>query len=199
MRTLRLLPCLLLLAACSGNTPSLSKNLENPLYAEYYYNDLASTLANIEILKDRKDNAELLKDTAVVDVMHEAKDSATAAAAAARKIRDKAAVGDFIPASESEQGLIMLLGDMFYTGPSFNSPPGPSLHFYISNVLDPREGVFPDPTAIDIGAVEQPYGAAAYPLPSSVKGRYKTVVLYDTVLKRVFGFAQLDYGPDAAN
>jgi len=67
------------------------------------------------------------------------------------------------------------------------------LHVYLTNAVDPRDVAFPDPSAKDIGLIASPYGAQSYALaltPDELK-KYRTVVLLDRELNRIYGFAQL--------
>lgn len=192
-------PLLLLsviLAGCGTATgPSQSDLLQNPLYAEYFFNDLAETLATIEIQKDLPANAELIADADRLQAARDAKEDAIASGNAARKLRDSASVGEFVPDKELPRGNVMLRDGMLFTGPAFDTPPGPSLHVYLSPVIDPRDGTFPDAKAIDVGRLEQTYGTFAMPLPPDIDLKtIRTVVLYDTVLQRLYGFAQLSQG-----
>lgn len=194
-----LLPALLLLSACSSTGQSLSENLKNPLFAEYYYQDLATTLADVEINATLPGNAALLKDPARKALLEQQKTQATQNASTAQKVRDRASTGDFVSANESEQGTVMLVDGTLFTNPAFNSPAGPSLHIFLTTVIDPTDkpSAFPDSSALDLGLVNQPYGTSSYTLPSgAAKTHYRTVVLYDTMLRSIYGFAQLSDGPD---
>ncbi len=187
------------LSACGAPTSSMThdESMRNPLYAEYYWNDLVDTLTNIEIDATRKENAEFLKEKGNLDRLHSLKEDALAAAKKERAKRDDGASGPFARDTEETQGFIMLLDNVLYTNPSFNTPPGPSLHIYLSPVVDPRDAVFPDPDATDLGLLQQPYGAQTMVLSKEPAKKPHVVVLYDTVLKRIYGFAQLSYGPNA--
>lgn len=65
---------------------------------------------------------------------------------------------------------------------------------YVSNAVDPRDVNFPDDTAIDLGQLESPYGMQRYSVPGAEEEvqQYRTVVLFDKSLERIYGFAQLD-------
>ena len=51
---------------------------------------------------------------------------------------------------------------------------------------------FPDATAIDLGALEYPYGAIVLQVPHQQQPeKYRSLVLWDSTFKRMYGFAQL--------
>ncbi len=187
-----------LVAACTSPNLSLKEQLQNPLFAEIYYNDLVDTLTNIEIGQDRADNIEFMKNKAAVARMRKVKESALKSSQEARSAHDRGLSGSFVSASETVNGEVLIVDDMLYTDPTFNTPPGSQLHLYLTSVLDPRDVPFPAKDDTDLGALEHPYGASSLKL-SLVKGdpKPRSVVLYDTLLSRIYGFAQLSAGPDA--
>lgn len=190
-----LLASLVVLAGCSGGTAGAL--LENPLYAEYYFNDFAERMANIEIQKDDPLNKAILDDERLLSALREAKDDALAKGSAAKKMRDKGGVGTLVPVAEFPAGNVMVLGSMLYTDPAFSVPPGPDLHFVLTTMVDPREGEFPDPESASVGIVQN-YGASAYAVPAPPEGKqWRSVAVYDKTLRRLYAFAQLNYGPAA--
>lgn len=203
MRTtpLFLLLSLALVGCSSAGQATLDQHLQNPLFAEQYWGDYAQRLADIEIYKDLPHNKEIVEDTKRLASLRSLKEEALSKHRAATKTRDRAATAMMTTLSELSQGEVMLVDNVLYTDPLFDTPPGPDLHMYVSEITDPRDVEFPDPTAIDLGVVYQPYGAGAYPIPErpSDAKRLYTVILYDKELKRLYAFAQLQLGPDAGN
>jgi hypothetical protein len=81
---------------------------------------------------------------------------------------------------------------MLYLSSDFVSKPGTNLHVYLTTVVDPRDGSFPDPTAIDLGAIQTVYGAQQFAVPKQEKPELlRTFVLWDKGFNRLYGFAQL--------
>lgn len=191
----KLLLLAVLLTGCTPGAVSLDKLLKNPLYAEYYYSDLADRLATIEINREVTQNKPITDNAELMRILTETKDRATANAAAAQKARDRAGVGGLVPVLEDVRGQVMLIDGTLFTGPTFDTPPGVDLQLYLSPSIDPRDVVFPDDGSVAIGPVTHHYGAAAYDAPHG--HQWRTAVLYDLALHRIYGFAQLTYGPDA--
>lgn len=186
------------LTGCSGSA-SLESLLQNPLYAEYYHNDLADRLATIELQGDYPANKPVMDNAELLSLAREAREQAVVEAATARKARDRGATGGFVPVAEQVSGQVMLVDDTLFTGPTFNTPPGVDLQLYLSVAIDPRDVVWPDDSAVALGNVQQHYGAGAYSASADApEGKqWRTVVLYDAALKRIYGFVQLSYGPEA--
>ena len=180
---------LLTLVACGVRATGGSANemLNNPLYAEWYYKDLVEDMMNMEIQNDPITQDE--KKKAVIDATRQ---DALELAKEATKRRQTGVSGHFTPGQENVQGQALLLSGILYLGPDFDAVPGPSLHLYLTTAVDPRDLKFPDPTALDLGVLHGPYGAQAYLLPRAQQDLlYRSVVLWDTKLDRLYGFAQL--------
>ncbi|MEK7218415.1 MAG: DM13 domain-containing protein, partial [Patescibacteria group bacterium] len=100
--------------------------------------------------------------------------------------------GSFVSIKETTLGIALLRGRTVSLSPDFETSPGPNLHLILTTMLDPRDGEFPDKTSVDAGGLESPYGAQEYALSESATMEgLRTAVIYDTKLKRMYGFAQL--------
>ncbi|MDB4978913.1 MAG: hypothetical protein JWM56_1099 [Candidatus Peribacteria bacterium] len=176
-----------LLAACGNATVNQSKTLinelKNPLFAERYYEDLIGTLVNIEIREP--DTA--AKESALISKL---KNDALEKAKEQTRIKRSGVLGRFVAAKQTPEGPVLLVNNTLYFGTDFITEPGPSLHVYLTKVVDPTQKIFPDSNALDAGRLESPYGAQSYTIKNG-SGSYQTAVLYDTELKRLYGFAQL--------
>jgi len=192
-RQLCILGSALLLTACGSTiqtSNTLEEHLKNPLFAERYYEDLVGRMTEIQIRNP--DLSE--KDKDLASVVEKTKNDALEAAKAEARKRMQGMSGRFIELEEATQGFSLLRENTFYLSSDFVTYPGPSLHMYLTAVVDPRDVTFPDATAIDLGLISSPYGHQSYSVPQvadSGSGALRTAVLYDTTLKRVYGFAQL--------
>ena len=66
------------------------------------------------------------------------------------------------------------------------------MRVYLTTAVDPRGVNFPDASALSLGLLQTPYGAQEYAFDESDSNpEFRTVVLYDTRLERIYGFAQL--------
>ena len=176
-----------LLAGCSAARPTLSDHMTNPLFAERYGEELVNRMTELEIQKDPLiENAE---KKAVIDQVRE---QWMERAKKARDVQREGATGEFAEMKEYVRGRALLLGNTLYLSTTFESEPGPSLHLYLTTAVDPRDIAFPDPTAVDLGELQSPYGAQTVAVPN-VKdfSILRTLVLWDTTLDRLYGFAQL--------
>lgn len=187
-----LLP-LLSLAACGtksneGATVTLEQLLENPLYAEQYYDELLDRMVNLEIQQDP-----LLEDGGKQSFVDDTqRDALTKAKEATAKQRE-GSMGTFVPVKEEPMGETLYVDNVVYVGPTFTTPPGPTLSIYLSTLVDPRDAAFPEEQALDLGRLESPYGAQRYSVPPVENPLlYRTVVLYDKKLERIYGFAQIN-------
>ncbi len=181
----------LFLAACSGSTPansvSLDESLQNPLFAQRYYTDLSEQMVSLELRKDpilqKADKKSLVERTRIQATKH-------AEEAAARQ--GKGMNGSLMSPKDLTIGTVTFLDGALFFSTDFIATPGPSLHVYLTNAVDPRDVRFPDETAIDLGALKNPYGAQTYVLSKKDATRtYRTAVLWDNALGSLYGFAQL--------
>lgn len=175
----------LALTACgsSASFPSPQALERNPLFVYARESLLVQHLTDIEIA-----------GKAATGSLTTYKQVATRAAQDAQAAMQSGWLGVFVPAADEVMGTALLLPGTLYFGPSFVMPPTPAPHIYLSNTVDPRDGAFPDETAVDLGPLLSPFGAMTLPLPTgtTVDGTLRTVVLYDETLKRLIGFAQLE-------
>jgi hypothetical protein len=195
-RSLLLAPLVCLaLAACgqTGPTVTFEQQMRNPLFAERYWEELTDRMVQLHVLKDP-----LLQDPKLAQVAEETRVSALANAQAATKWREKGMIGAFQGGREETGGHALLLDGTLYLGTDFLVYPGPSLHIYVTTLLDPRAGTgataLPDAGSIDLGTVQNPYGAQEYRVPAKEgvdAAKLRTVVLWDTKLRRLYSFAQL--------
>ncbi|MDO8649082.1 MAG: hypothetical protein Q7R81_04860 [Candidatus Peregrinibacteria bacterium] len=179
----------LLLSACGEQeaqaNPSRAALLKNPLYAERYWDNMVDLLVELAIQNDPI----LAEKQSVLDKWRE---EGLKEAQDATGTQRGGTIGPFIPVKANVRGEALYLGDTVYLGPEFETVGGPSLHLYLTTIADPREGTFPDETSIDLGELATPYSAQQY-LVGEVENpvQYRTVVLWDTRLGLLYGFAQL--------
>lgn len=187
---------LLLLAGCSGLAGPVSQDpMENPLVAEQYEAELVDHFVNLQI---RNDVA--LRDDALRQAADKARTLALTRAQETTKRVNEGIRGNFYGVHEETEGTALLLDDRLYFGVDFLVTPGGNLRVFVTRAVDPRDEPFPDDSAVDLGALRIPYGAQAYAVPTtndaedaedSEEVRHVTVVIYDAMLKRIHGFAQL--------
>ncbi len=177
------------LTACGGSVASAPSAdlIKNPLYTKQYYDDLGQRMVDIIISEDDA----LKKDPALKTYIGNVKDEATRRSKEANTVIVKGLLGSFVPVKEQPQGHVLVTDSAVYLGADFITDPGPELHVYLTKNVDPRDGTFPGKNDLDLGRLKNPYSAQMYSLPTSQAGPYSTVVLYDTRLKRLYGFAQL--------
>lgn len=183
------LPCLALLAACTGTPANTVDNqLDNPLYAERYYDALVDSMVDLVLQNDP-----LAKDEQAMKVIEKYRVEGLRQANKATEKQSEGISGQILSDFDYSRGEALLLGNTVYIGPDFDTVPGPDLRAYLSSVIDPRSGDFPDESAIDLGPVKAAFGAHSYALPESAGtgANLHSFVLYERRLKRVFGFAQL--------
>jgi hypothetical protein len=173
------------LAACA-RTGADRALLENPLYAEWYYQDVVDHVVDLELADDAS-----LKDADAKAKADAARKDALEKSNAAEARQDAGAKGTFVEVAEPNAGEALLLEGTLYISPDFQTAPGVDLHMYLSPAQDPREAAFPGPDDIDIGPVADPYGPHAYELGGKQLPDVRSAVLWDNALKRMHGFAQL--------
>ncbi|UPA22289.1 DM13 domain-containing protein [Candidatus Peribacteria bacterium] len=181
----------LFLAACgttqTGGSNTLDENLGNPLFAQRYYTDLAEHMVSLQLREDP-----IMKDAGKKAVIDRTRANAAEKAQDAIDLNAKGQKGYFISERDLSLGSVTLVNGMLYFSPDFISTPGPSLHVYLSDVTDPRQGEFPDASAVDLGLLKNIIGAQSFALPEKAADSYRTVVLWDDDLGIVHGFVQLD-------
>jgi hypothetical protein len=182
----------LFLVACNTGTSSQTQEtlLKNPLYLERYAEQMVDTMVNLEIYEDP-----LLEDPAKKKVADTTKEYWLKEAKKSRKAQRLSSKGTLLTMKEYVVGEVMFTkdGTAVHFGPEFTTTPGPSVHAFLTTTVDPRDVEFPDPTAIDLGKITVPYGAQTIMLEEKVEEpiKYRTLVIWDTALGRLYGFAQL--------
>ncbi len=182
-----LLCSILLLSACSGNKTSIAEENQNPLTASRYGDELADRLANLIIINASGATTEPMKSVILKGI-----DDAKEIAENARIQQSKGMMGALLSMEEHVTGYALLLKGKLYLSSDFEIAPGPNLHVYLSQTIDPREGTFPDATAVDLGEIQAIEGAQEY--TASLKGSdslYRTIAFFDPTLKRLYAFGQL--------
>ncbi len=189
----RLVPALaLLLTACSNNLQSMdvqSYFANNPVAAE----EAATALGQVYVGMIVNEKAELQKND-LFDEVDRMRAEAGAAIEAATRERKNGLLGQFIPFKQYTAGVVVVRpkDGIIFTGTTFESDPGPDLHLYASVVSDPREGVFPDESAKDLGLMGFTYGPQTMTFDATLwNDDFRTLIIYDAKLKRVYGFAQV--------
>ena len=188
MRRIALALGFLALAGCNGGlrtSATLEQKLANPLFAEYYFDDLVERMVELDIQNDP-----VLKDARKKSLVDEIRRDGLQRAKEATKKQLEGSAGSFVPADGYAQGEVLAVDGRLYLHPQFLTVPSPSLHIFISNALDPRDGTFPDESAQDLGLLLSPYAEQDYAMPANDKP-FRTAVLWDTKLEKLIGFAQL--------
>ncbi len=181
---LPLAPLFLLTACGSSASMSLESHLQNPLFAEQYYDAQVENMVNMIIA-----SGSLMQDPSMKDAINATRLEGLRLAKEATEMQGNGMEGDIMSDSQSAMGEVLLLDGNLYLGPDFRVVPGINLHVYLSTVVDPREGVFPDETAQDLGPVRNTFGDAIY-TGADLDNAY-TFVIYDKGTKQIVGFSQL--------
>lgn len=182
----------ILLTSCvpqqtGGPTETLGRRLQNPLFAERYYEDLVQRMVELEIGEHA-----ILSDPKKKQMADAARRKGLQQSREAEQKQLKGIYGSFVNAEENTTGNVLYVDDMLYMDPVFETFPGVDLRVYLSTIVDPRDVQFPDETALDLGRLESPYGAQQYRVPEVDNMlKYRTVVLFDDGLERIHGFAQI--------
>jgi hypothetical protein len=192
-RRFSILLSLMLLAGCSTSSRStsfgipLEERLENPLYAELFHAELVDRMVELSILEDS-----ILTDPKKKAVVENTRRAELQHSKDVRKIQREGIGGFFQPMNELGKGEVLYINDMLYFGQDFVTAPGPNLHIFFTTVVDPRNVDFPDETAMDLGPIESPYGSQRYVVPPVENPLlYRTVVIWDSALERLWSFAQI--------
>lgn len=173
-----------------ANDASLEDNLRNPLYAEYYYDDLTGQMVDLALQENP-----ILDEPGIRDTVDRTRTRSLQQAAIADKAQLTGRRGGFLSDRSVAAGEALLLDGTLYFGPTFDAAPGPKLSVYLTTLIDPRDEAFPDPTAVRLGGIKNQYGAQAYAVPeqpdAGTGAALRTVVLWDDDLGLLYGFAQL--------
>lgn len=178
-------------AALPVRDTDLQDKLRNPLYAEYYFDDLTEQMVTLALREDP-----VLDRPGVRETVDRTRTRSLQRAALAVEAQEDGRRGSFLSDREAVRGEALLLDDALYFGPTFDTAPGPSLQVYLTTVVDPRDGEFPDGTAVKIGPLKDNYGAQTLAVPAQPEAGsgavpLRTVVIWDDELKILYGFAQL--------
>lgn len=181
----------LLLTACNAEhfSADLESHLKNPLYAERYYEDRMTHMANLIIQNDS-----LLEDASMKDAIDDLRLESQENAQKANALQDKGRKGSIMSDDDYARGEALLMGNTLFFSPDFIAVPSMDLRVYLSNMTDPRDGEFPDETTVEIGQLKNAYGEQSYNVPNDEEGNppsFVTMVLWDAEFKRIYGFAQL--------
>jgi len=189
-RLLALAALSLLCSACSPrntSTMTLAERLQNPLFAERYAKMMVGRLTELEINKDP-----LLEEAKKQNIVTEMKQKWMEVDNEARKIQREGLRGEFVGIKEFVNGEILILEHILYFASDFETDPGPGLSIFLSDVVDPRDIDFPRTSDINLGPLQSPYGQQRYSIPETVDTTtLRTVILWDTELQRLYGFAQI--------
>ncbi len=179
---------LALLSACSSNVQtSIEEQNRNPLTASRYGDELADSMANMVIQEDS-----ISKDPAMRKIIDAQIERGKSIGDDARMKHQEGMRGGFVEIKAAVMGYVLYVDDTVYFSPDFLTPPGADLRVIHTTVVDPRDVAFPDPTSIDLGSLQSVYGAQQYSVPHQDKPElYRTVVIFDRKLKRIYGFVQL--------
>lgn len=182
-----ILTATLVLSACGATGTSISEQNTNPITASRYGEELADRMADLVIQKDP-----ILSEPGMEEYVNAEIEKGKKIAEKARDIQDRGMMGPILPMKQTVLGYALYVDDTLYLSSDFQSDPGSALHLYLTTVVDPRDGTFPDQTAIDLGVIQSQYGPSSYAVPHQDKPElYRTLVFYETKLKRLYGFAQL--------
>lgn len=180
---------LFLLGGCLPTDQRVPENdlMENPLYAKRYYDELAENLVSLSIHKNP-----LLQEKGKEKTVEHVRREALVQGRKTEQELLSGTKGAFIPMEEYAQGIAFLDSHALYLSSDFEVTPGISLHLFLTTAVDPRDTLFPDPNAIDLGPLKSAYGAQSFAanLPANPI-LFRTAVLWDTALERLVSFAQL--------
>lgn len=183
-----LLSAALIFSACSKPTyTSIDQENRNPLVASRYGDELASVLADLII----RENPIVQKEGMKERIQKEIEDAKNLAQAG-RERYEGAMMGPILMMQMEGVGYVAYKDDTLFISSDFFTKPGPNLHVYLTSAVDPREGEFPDETAIDLGVIQTTYGAQEYAVPPQEDPTtLRTFVLWDKSLGILYSFAQL--------
>jgi len=180
--------CGLLATGCLRSTsPSVDALLENPLFAERYAEELVNSMVEMKIQDDP-----ILVQPGKEAMIDQFRMQWRERADEAKRIQREGRAGFFVPVEEYVKGEVLFRENTLYVDSLFEVTPGPALRVYFTTAVDPRDTEFPDESAVDLGVLKSPYGTQQYRVPKlSNPIHYRTIVLWDTELERLYGFAQI--------
>ncbi|TSC59264.1 MAG: hypothetical protein Greene041662_623 [Candidatus Peregrinibacteria bacterium Greene0416_62] len=177
------------LTGCNGggSAVTIKERLRNPLFAERYAEAMVDRLVELDIANDP-----IMEDAGKKAFVDEQRKHWLEVAREGRQRQRLGTQGNMIMIGEYTKGDILYLDNLLYFGTLFEIDPLPSISVFLTSVVDPRDVVFPDETAMDLGPLQSAYGAQTYDVPAVENPLlYRTVVLWDTELGRLHSFAQL--------
>lgn len=181
----------LTLTACAQPDPrdvSLDYLLTNPLFAERYADEMVDAMVEFTIKNDP-----IIEDAAKAKVIEKNRTKWLEVARDATKAQREGTMGSYIPVSAFGRGEFLYKDDVLYVDTVFELIPGPNLQVLLTTVVDPRDVEFPDESALSLGILKTTYGAHRYTVPLQEDPlAYRTVVLWDADLEKMWGFAQLN-------
>lgn len=167
----------------------LQERLHNPLVAELYWGELTEHMADLFRFEDP-----ITKDAVKAAIIDGERLRALDLVAKARALKAEGISGMFLQPTTHETaiGEALLRDNILSFGAAFLINPNPSVHVYLTTVVDPRDAKFPDATSLDLGLIQTAFGSQEYEIPAGKENPgFRTAVLYDTMLERLIGFAQL--------
>ena len=178
----------LALAGCGGSfNTSIELENENPLVASRYGDELADAAANLIIQNDP-----IMKEPGMQEQINKEIVRGKQIGQDARERMSMGMQGAIIPLNDNVAGTALYLDDVLYFSSDFYCRPGVTVHVYLTTVVDPRDGTFPDATAIDLGPLQYNFGAQRYAVPHQSKPELmRSLAIYDKTLKRLYALSQL--------
>ena len=181
---------LVILTGCQrtiSTEQELNYLLENALFAERYAEAMVDAMVGLEIYNDP-----IIQDEKKKKIADKTKEKWLKVAQKARKKQREGAIGSFTTINEFTTGEVLYVDNTLFFAPDFATIPGPSLHLMLTKVVDPRDTEFPDASVIDLGEIRSNLGTSRYTVPEVENPiEYRTIVLWDTKLERLYGFAQI--------
>lgn len=183
-----------LLASCAAPPTGpmslpLQERLRNPIVAERYWSGMAEHMADFTRTQDP-----VMKDPIKAAIVESERTRALERVAQARILKKGGLQGVFLAvgANEDAFGDVLLREGILFFSSTFEIKPSPSVQVYLTSNVDPRDGRFPDDTSVNLGILQTAFGPQEYAIPDDRKDEdFRSVVLYDTRLERLIGFAQL--------
>lgn len=177
------------LSACSQErTADLNTALKNPLFAERYSEEIIERLASLQIKE-----VEGVTDPETLTKIEKAKAQWQKVSDQASDIRFEGKYGRFNLVNNDDfvTGGVLIYNNTLYLSTDFEVLPSPNIVLYASTVVDPRENeVFPSAEDTKLLTLESPYGMQSYAVQVDTS-TLKSIVVYDTFLNRIIGFAQM--------
>lgn len=179
----------LILAGCTSTATNVTTQqaLQNPLFAERYAEEILDRFTTLEINLSPE-----FEDEAMRAAIEDERTKWRKIAREASSKRADGRYGSFNRVTETDYvvGGVLLHNNTVYLSTDFEAYPSPQLGLYFSTAVDPREIDFPAEGSEKFATIDVPYGMQSFAV-STVPEGLRTVVLYDELLGRIVGFAQL--------